>query len=99
MYAEKFSRLGIPPPAEVINSSLVMARYLIREMVGATIFAIGEPPLLAELTAASLRLSEIWTIIKSCTPLFIPPNSLSDKSVAERFQSQLIQWLMYLPVD
>ncbi len=58
-YAEKLTRLGIPAsPDEVINSSLVLARYLAREMAGTTVFAIGEPPLLEELTAAGLRLSE-----------------------------------------
>jgi len=58
-YAEKLTRLGIPTsPDAVINSSLVLARYLAREMAGATVFAIGEPPLLEELTAAGLRLSQ-----------------------------------------
>ncbi len=58
-YAEKLTRLGIPTsPDEVINSSLILARYLAREMAGATVFAIGEPPLLEELAAAGLRLSE-----------------------------------------
>ncbi len=58
-YAEKLTRLGIPTsPGEVINSSLVMARYLAHEMAGVTVFAIGEPPLLEELTAVGLRLSE-----------------------------------------
>ncbi len=58
-YAEKLTRLGIPTrPEEVVNSSLVMARYLAREMPGATVFAIGEPPLLEELAAAGIRFSE-----------------------------------------
>jgi NagD protein len=58
-YAEKLTRLGIPTSSdEVINSSLALARYLAREMTGATVFAIGEPPLLDELTAAGLCLSE-----------------------------------------
>jgi len=62
-YAEKLTRLGIPTsPDEVINSSLVLARYLANSehgMAGATVFAIGEPPLLEELTAAGLNLSNI----------------------------------------
>jgi arabinose operon protein AraL len=59
VYAEKLSRLGIPAGVDdVINSSLVMARYLVREMPGATVFAIGERPLLDELAAAGLSLSE-----------------------------------------
>ena len=59
VYAEKLTRLGIPTsPDDVINSSLVMAQYLAREMPGATVFAIGEQPLLDELAAAGLTLSE-----------------------------------------
>jgi arabinose operon protein AraL len=57
-YAAKLTRLGVPTrPDDVINSSLVLTRYLSREMPGATVFAIGEPPLLEEL-AAGFRLSE-----------------------------------------
>jgi NagD protein len=51
-YARKLSRLGIPASAEeVINSSLVLARHLATLDPGAPVFVIGEPPLLAELTA------------------------------------------------
>ncbi len=58
-YAAKLTRLGIPTPDDrVINSSLVLVRYLSREMPGVTVFPIGEPPLLEELAAASFRLSE-----------------------------------------
>ena len=57
-YAAKLTRLGVPThPDDVINSSLVLTRYLGREMPGATVFVIGEPPLLEEL-AAGFRLSE-----------------------------------------
>jgi NagD protein len=57
-YAAKLTRLGVPThPDDVINSSLVLTRYLSREMPGATVFAIGEPPLLEEL-AGGFRLSE-----------------------------------------
>jgi phosphoglycolate/pyridoxal phosphate phosphatase family enzyme len=62
-YAEKLTRLGIPTSLDkVINSSLVLARYLANRehgMAGATVFAIGEPPLLEELTAAGLCLSDV----------------------------------------
>lgn len=59
VYAEKLTRLGIPTsPDEVINSSLVLSHYLVREMAEATIFIIGEQPLLDEFTAAGLRLSD-----------------------------------------
>jgi NagD protein len=58
-FAEKLTSLGIPAaPEEVINSSLVMARYLAQEMPGAAVFAIGERSLLDELSAAGLALSE-----------------------------------------
>jgi HAD superfamily hydrolase (TIGR01457 family) len=55
-YAAKLSRLGIPTdPDEVINSSLVLARYLQRLDPGASCFVIGEPPLIAELRAHGLE--------------------------------------------
>ena len=51
-YAAKLTRLGIPTSAgEVINSSLVLARYLRRLDPGAPVFVIGEPPMLAEMRA------------------------------------------------
>jgi arabinose operon protein AraL len=60
-YAEKLTRLGIPTsPDQIINSSLVLACYLANSehgMAGAIVFAIGEPPLLEELTAGGLNLS------------------------------------------
>jgi arabinose operon protein AraL len=58
-YAEKLTRLGIPTSLEaIINASYVVAQYLAREMPGATVYAVGEPPLLEELAAADLRLGE-----------------------------------------
>jgi NagD protein len=58
-YAQKLTRLGIPTPDErVINSSLVMARYLAQEQPGAKVYAIGEPPLIRDLEAAGLRFTE-----------------------------------------
>jgi NagD protein len=58
-YAAKLTRLGVPTPDDqVINSSLVLVRYLNKELPGVTVFPIGEPPLLEELAAASFRLSE-----------------------------------------
>ena len=51
-YARKLTRLGIPTPVDdVINSSLVLARHLARLDPGAPVFVIGEPPLIAELSA------------------------------------------------
>ena len=58
-YAAKLTRLGIPTsPDEVINSSWVMARWLVREAPGAALFVIGEQPLLDELREAGFRLTE-----------------------------------------
>lgn len=58
-YAAKLTRLGMPTPAEdVINSSLVAARYLSAEMPGGRIYVIGERPLVEELLAAGLRMAE-----------------------------------------
>jgi len=51
-YAAKLTRLGVPTTtADVVNSSLVLARYLRRLDPGAPVFVIGEPPLCAELSA------------------------------------------------
>lgn len=58
-YAAKLTRLGIPThPEEVINSSLVLVRYLSREMPRSTVYPVGEPPLLEELAAAGFQLSQ-----------------------------------------
>lgn len=58
-YAAKLNRLGIPTkPAEVINSSLAMARWLSSQARGTTIFVVGEPPLIAEMAQAGFRISE-----------------------------------------
>ncbi len=55
-YAEKLTRLGIPTVADdVINSSLVLARHLARLDPGASVFVIGEPPLVSELRAHGLE--------------------------------------------
>ncbi|MCK5714124.1 MAG: HAD hydrolase-like protein, partial [Hyphomicrobiaceae bacterium] len=59
VYAEKLTRLGIPTSSdEVINSSLVLAQYLVREMADATVFVIGEQPLVDEIAAAGLAISD-----------------------------------------
>ena len=51
-YARKLTTLGIPTPtADVLNSSLVLARHLAVLDPGAPVFVIGEPPLIAELAA------------------------------------------------
>ena len=51
-YAAKLTRLGIPTaPADVVSSSLVLARHLARLDPGAPRFVIGERPLCDELFA------------------------------------------------
>jgi arabinose operon protein AraL len=58
-YAAKLTRLGIPTgPAEVINSSLVMARWLSKKDPGAVVYIIGEPPFIEEMMQAGFRMSE-----------------------------------------
>jgi HAD superfamily hydrolase (TIGR01457 family) len=58
-YAAKLTRLGVPTrPDEVINSSLVLVRYMSRGMPGAAVYPVGEPPLLEELAAAGFQISE-----------------------------------------
>lgn len=73
-HAAKLNRFDIPAsPDKVVNAPVVLARYLRREVPGATVFAIGEPPLLEEL-GASFRLSEdpdeIDVVVASFDPTF-----------------------------
>lgn len=56
-YAAKLSRLGMPAaPAEVLNSSIIMARYLQRTAPDARVYLIGEEPLAAELRQRGIAL-------------------------------------------
>jgi len=49
-YAEKLNHLGIPCANEdVINSSLVLARYLKKKRPGARVFPVAEEPVIADL--------------------------------------------------
>ena len=58
-YARKLTKMGIPTSAsEVINSSYVMARYLLQKSPGTKIYVIGEPSIIDELNAAGFRLTE-----------------------------------------
>jgi arabinose operon protein AraL len=58
-YASKLTRLGIPTePDAVINSSLVMARWLSKQSPQAVVYIIGEPPLIEEMMRAGFRISE-----------------------------------------
>ncbi len=58
-YAAKLTRLGLPTDvADVINSSHVMVNYLLARAPQARVFPIGEPPLIDELRAVGLTISE-----------------------------------------
>ena len=58
-YAAKLDRLGIPTLADdIVNSSFVMAQWLLREAPGATLFVVGEEPLVSDLREAGFRFSE-----------------------------------------
>jgi len=58
-YASKLTRLGIPtPPDEVINSTLVMVRYLKKEASQARLFVIGETPFVEELKKAGFPITD-----------------------------------------
>ena len=57
-YAEKLTRLGIPTdPADVLTSGHVLGRWLAAQAPGARVFVVGEPPLLAELAAFGLQIT------------------------------------------
>jgi HAD superfamily hydrolase (TIGR01450 family) len=67
-YARKLARLGVPAvAADVINSSLVLARHLRALDPGAAIFVIGEPPFIAEMRAHGFEVREDadvrWVVI------------------------------------
>jgi arabinose operon protein AraL len=58
-YAAKLTRLGIPTKAEeVINSSLVMARWLSRRAPRARIYVVGEQSLIEEMTRGGFQITE-----------------------------------------
>jgi HAD superfamily hydrolase (TIGR01457 family) len=58
-YASKLTRLGIPTqPDEVVNSTLVMTRYLKRNAPAAKLFVVGEIPFVDELRRAGFTISE-----------------------------------------
>ena len=58
-YAAKLNRLGVPVAVDdVINSSAVMVHYLARRAPGATLYVVGEEPLLDELRWAGFHVVE-----------------------------------------
>lgn len=58
-YAEKLTRLGLPTPVEDVYTSLVATvAWIRRHRPHATVFPIGEAPLVEALTAADIAISE-----------------------------------------
>jgi phosphoglycolate/pyridoxal phosphate phosphatase family enzyme len=58
-YAAKLTNMGIPTPIDdIVNSSFVMAHWLLREAPRARLFVVGEEPLKQDLTAAGFELTE-----------------------------------------
>jgi arabinose operon protein AraL len=56
-YARTLTGLGIPAAIDdVVNSSVVLSRYLARLDPGAPLFVIGEPSLIGELQAAGFQM-------------------------------------------
>jgi HAD superfamily hydrolase (TIGR01450 family) len=67
-YAAKLTRLGIPArDDDVVNSSLVLARYLRGLDPGAPVFVIGERPMIAEMRAHGFEVRDDprvrWVVI------------------------------------
>lgn len=58
VYAEKLSRLGIPVDEnQIVNSSLVTARFLANNEPGAAAYVVGEQPLIEELESHGVRIT------------------------------------------
>lgn len=58
-YAEKLNKLGVACAVEeVINSALVVARYLQKHRPGARCFPVAEPPVVKELLDHGLQISD-----------------------------------------
>jgi len=73
-HVDKLARLGVPvSPNEIINSALVLVHHLRREMPGARVFAISDPPLpeqLAPYFQFSADPNEIDVVIASTDRAF-----------------------------
>ncbi|MEI7769326.1 MAG: HAD family hydrolase, partial [Chloroflexales bacterium] len=58
-YVAKLTRMGIQASvAEVVNTTYVMVEWLRANAPGATVYPVGEQPLIDELTAAGFPISE-----------------------------------------
>jgi len=60
MYAEKLTRLGLPTPtSHIVNPVVTMASWLRREAADASVFVIGEAPLIRAIEAAGIRTTTV----------------------------------------
>lgn len=58
-YADKLTAMGIPtPPDDIVNSSFVLVRWLLREAPRARLFVVGEAPLQQDLAEAGFALTD-----------------------------------------
>lgn len=58
VYADKLSRLGLPTEeGQIINSSLVTARFLAKRDPDALVYVVGERPLIKELESHGIKTS------------------------------------------
>jgi len=58
-YADRLDRFGIPTPVEdIVNSSFVLVRWLLKHAPHACLYVVGEEPLQNELREAGFCLSE-----------------------------------------
>lgn len=56
MYADKLGRLGLPTPtSHIVNPVVTMAAWLRKEAPDASVFVIGEEPLIRAIRAAGIR--------------------------------------------
>lgn len=59
MYADKLARLGLPTPtSHILNTVVTMAAWLRREAPDASVFVIGEEPLIRAIQDAGIRITE-----------------------------------------
>jgi HAD superfamily hydrolase (TIGR01450 family) len=59
MYADKLARLGLPTPtSHIVNTVVTMAAWLRKEAPGASVFVIGEEPLVRAIREAGIRTTE-----------------------------------------
>ena len=59
MYADKLGRLGLPTPVDrIVNPVVTMVAWIAQEAPDATVFVIGEEPLVRSIREAGIRVSD-----------------------------------------